>query len=602
MSGNSCPTVQPEGTSDLDPADPSVAKTSLQISNSGSIMPTRTIDWFPPEILLSIFECVIHLDLVADDGYGEVQRRCMGHARMVSRTLYGSTYVPTITPYGLTRFPTHALHGLTHVCKRWREVALNCPTLWTNIDNRVPAQMDAFFVRSRAAPISINLISRNFGDLASIMYRHGSRIKRLDVTVHKMVPSSRQPRLRCAVPLLECLTMVSTDNEAPLRLHDNAMAILDACNFGVKALALINVIPGVPRLALPQLTHLYLSGGSRTAVWGDAMHHLPAILAHTPALQHLHISNLRHRTTQADMSDAMQPVALPALRSLTCSKGWVTSALRLLELLELPENVLVRLDSLECQSPNTVIRSYALSPQTLAWLSSFTYLEVMSHNHDTLLIAHGSRPHSGLWIQAMCHNLMVDWVQWLTQLTTMFPLPSVTSLKISWHDEDLVRSLFRQFPLVTELVAYFNHEWMPGEGDCERVASDLYAALSEGNPPSCPRLETLILSYDAIPTALCIPQLVDAIALRKALGYPLRRFTIDTGHQHCKSEEDELQSTLRRVKAHVLESSDLSFGTGAFEFKMDERWTIPEAERWWQLPNDEKAANVFPIYGFEPRW
>ncbi|KAH9891333.1 hypothetical protein C8Q73DRAFT_792746 [Cubamyces lactineus] len=593
--------MQSQGISGLNPADACVAETSLQIPSSGT-MPTQTIDRLPPEILLSIFEWVIHMDLFDEDGSGETQRRHMDFDRMASLyTVHDADLVPICASYGLTHFPSHALHGLTHVCKRWREVAVNCPALWTNIDNRIPAQMDAFLVRSRAAPISINLTSVNFGDMASIMYKHGSRIRRLDVTVQGMAPSSRQPRLRCAVPLLDCLTMTSTNNAVPLRLHDNAMAILDACNFGVKALAFINVIPAVPRLALPQLTHLYLSGGSRTAAWGDGMHHLPEILAHTPALQYLHISNLRRRTK--DTSSTILPVALPALRSLVCSKGWVTSALHLLELLDLPENVLVRFDSLVGESPDTFIRPYALSSRVLAWLSSFTYLEIMCQNQDMQLIAHSATPGSGFWLQGECGDPEDDWIQWLTQLTMMFPLPAVTTLKVAYLSTDVIRGLLRQFPLLTELVAYFYDEWVQVEGDCEFVVSGLYAALSERNPPCCPHLQTLVLSYNMDPTRLCVPKLVDAIVLRKDLGHPLRKVILDTDSCHREqSEGEQVRDELRRAEAHTLEPPVLQFGTESFKLRFDERWTIPEAERWWRLPSDEQAANVFPIYGFAPRW
>ncbi|KAI0051988.1 hypothetical protein FA95DRAFT_1451575, partial [Auriscalpium vulgare] len=46
--------------------------------------------------------------------------------------------------------------AITHVCRRWRQVAIGYPLLWTNIDfSYGRAWTQAFLSRARSAPLSI---------------------------------------------------------------------------------------------------------------------------------------------------------------------------------------------------------------------------------------------------------------------------------------------------------------------------------------------------------------------------------------------------------------------------------------------------------------
>lgn len=53
--------------------------------------------------------------------------------------------------------PRYKWLRLTHVCHRWREVALNIPALWTEIDVTNPELVASFVARSRNLPLEISL-------------------------------------------------------------------------------------------------------------------------------------------------------------------------------------------------------------------------------------------------------------------------------------------------------------------------------------------------------------------------------------------------------------------------------------------------------------
>lgn len=49
----------------------------------------------------------------------------------------------------------HAWVKVTHVCRHWRDIALNFPSLWTSIYNKKPEYIHAFIARSQQAPLNI---------------------------------------------------------------------------------------------------------------------------------------------------------------------------------------------------------------------------------------------------------------------------------------------------------------------------------------------------------------------------------------------------------------------------------------------------------------
>ncbi|EAU82726.2 hypothetical protein CC1G_10631 [Coprinopsis cinerea okayama7 len=58
----------------------------------------------------------------------------------------------TLEAYGsLTAWTT-----VTHVCRQWREIALDCPALWATLTDAIPPRwLEAMLIRSKTAPLSI---------------------------------------------------------------------------------------------------------------------------------------------------------------------------------------------------------------------------------------------------------------------------------------------------------------------------------------------------------------------------------------------------------------------------------------------------------------
>ncbi|KZV69377.1 hypothetical protein PENSPDRAFT_753447 [Peniophora sp. CONT] len=93
---------------------------------------------------------------------------------------------------------------VTHVCARWRNIALSLPTLWSNINLDLPVCLvtEALF-RAKDAPLSLEGDLENFAD-------HGfpSLVRRArDITLKGGEGSEMEP-LYLYAPLLECVKLV----------------------------------------------------------------------------------------------------------------------------------------------------------------------------------------------------------------------------------------------------------------------------------------------------------------------------------------------------------------------------------------------------------
>ncbi|KAJ7135112.1 hypothetical protein C8R46DRAFT_1235211 [Mycena filopes] len=126
-------------------------------------------------------------------------------------------------------FPFHtALTGpcsptvLTHICRKWRDIALSTPTLWSAISLkavRLPFALaveiaDLWLTRSRSCPLSINIDCRS--DVSTFLpriFEEAARVEELglEITSFDLVPTSR------SMPMLRCLHLhIRVDQHSPL--------------------------------------------------------------------------------------------------------------------------------------------------------------------------------------------------------------------------------------------------------------------------------------------------------------------------------------------------------------------------------------------------
>ncbi|KAI0308659.1 hypothetical protein OF83DRAFT_1160366 [Amylostereum chailletii] len=75
---------------------------------------------------------------------------------------------------------------VSHVCRSWREAALGCPTLWTNVPLHGGAfWRNAFLARSRAAAIDVTApkVDREWYSVSTILSEHLHRVRKLSASI-----------------------------------------------------------------------------------------------------------------------------------------------------------------------------------------------------------------------------------------------------------------------------------------------------------------------------------------------------------------------------------------------------------------------------------
>ncbi|KAJ3522575.1 hypothetical protein NMY22_g11835 [Coprinellus aureogranulatus] len=111
------------------------------------------------------------------------------------------------------------LHWLrvTHVCRRWRDVALNCPVLWSKVSFFHPALTDMMLQRTRDGPIDIEFscAENTSNGLQAVFLKalsQAERLRTVELHVSRTSPitfSSILSRLETTTPNLETLVLNS---------------------------------------------------------------------------------------------------------------------------------------------------------------------------------------------------------------------------------------------------------------------------------------------------------------------------------------------------------------------------------------------------------
>lgn len=235
--------------------------------------------------------------------------------------------------------PTRFRHGyygwipaVTHVCRRWRDVALNAPVLWTNIRLMRAECVEAFLQRSQQAPLTVHStksLTPQEPDVVA-MFKHvlecAARIQELDIPIP--APEVDQTLGRHTFPQLNQLSLRvqkwGESREAlPYFLADGG----DVCPH-LNHLKISQYSFPVGRLLFsPSMKVLILDSCAADSTWADVFSSLRAM----PQLEFLSLSGSLPQTVAPIDSTALAsleggPVSLPRLRTLRLSASAVSCA------------------------------------------------------------------------------------------------------------------------------------------------------------------------------------------------------------------------------------------------------------------------------------
>ena len=133
----------------------------------------------------------------------------------------------------------HNWWNVSHVCHHWREVALNCPTLWTHISKLPHRWTEEFLDRSKTAPLKIRItvpyttqVSRWVTTVEKVM-QHAERIQELSLDLPGIHGEEILSKLSSPAPRLRTLRIAlgSSLSEQPLVLFDGDTPALRTLEF-----------------------------------------------------------------------------------------------------------------------------------------------------------------------------------------------------------------------------------------------------------------------------------------------------------------------------------------------------------------------------------
>ncbi|KAL1940576.1 hypothetical protein VTO73DRAFT_8011 [Trametes versicolor] len=540
------------------------------------------IDRLPPEIFSYIFEYVVQPD----------------SDRTVKSQKAATERIPEMW----------ALLALSQVCSRWRAIALQTPTLWTHVDNRHEATLEAYLTRSGTMPLRLHMFPGMPNERVDrLLQQHGHRVRRFDC-VEGPPWGHRSPDFPHS---LECLTVAADCDYLGDDEHEGVTHLCVVSH--LKALALQPFCSTIFGTSFPSLTHLYLSPFHERPPSEGVMQDLMDLLSNTPVLQYLHLSRLQMRSIFASISP---PVTLRSLRALTCLDSDVGAALRFLESLELPEDALVRLDGLQRVEGDLIddLRTCPIPSRDL--VESFDHLEVVTDENHLQVVAQGTR--SGLWIRAKSFvvsynvhppNSEDHWTTWVTTLGAMLSLASIRTLHICVLDPALLPELLPLLPNLVELAVRINPgSQMHSESTCQSLLERLYATLAAEESVCCPLLQVLAVEIPSdnpghfrlsgTPGKLGPDTALEMARSRSRMGAPLHRLALQL---HCESPTqrmetlEDFESALAPYREHVA-AVEVVYGKEPklCPFEMRDMWNADGAEEYWGLAPDDQPKYRLP--------
>ena len=219
---------------------------------------------------------------------------------------------------------------VSHVCRHWRTVALSCPALWSRLDVKAgsPELLEAFLARSRGVPLTVSYTGRVRGShltlpwseqeaIAMVLESHLQRTRSLSLTLGDGEQNTILTTLNGPSPLLKsleirCDTSYAVSHDAYTRVHE----LLHHPETRVRSLKLHHFAMRWPKVRLPHLTQLNITGGQSPVSPREDLRHLTVALASMEALEELVLDSAVTLPLDSALSDVTTPVVLPRLRTL----------------------------------------------------------------------------------------------------------------------------------------------------------------------------------------------------------------------------------------------------------------------------------------------
>ena len=243
---------------------------------------------------------------------------------------------------------------VTHVCRRWRQVALDDSTLWTPFLD-LPRNKDWItkrLSRARNAPLVLELDKSMGKDTLSLFTPHISHTRELFLRNLSFHPEIVQEISIQKAPILECLELEALDSLQMDNEHVGHLFFKGT----LPNLRILRISQSVfpwslfPRGQLTQLEVILIEEVSAVPSLGsqhDDLNQLIGLLVASPSLEVLTLHNCL--PTMLSESSARQTINLPRLSRL-CLRGSSSRVTNLFKMLKLPSSTSLRLN---CTSENT---------------------------------------------------------------------------------------------------------------------------------------------------------------------------------------------------------------------------------------------------------
>lgn len=315
---------------------------------------------------------------------------------------------------------------LTHVCRRWRRVALDMASLWTVIDEFSSASSSVLLARSRQMPVQVyikNMLSRSTGNA---LVAHGHRIRDLYLSIpkeHRSAIPSSVPEFPFDAMNLERLSITTDarpfDESRPIVNLDLSPALFGQPTPRLRMLVLRNMC-WLPDISYGNLTHLHITQGTPVSLVT-----VLTFLGRCTALEELILVDIYIASSAAVPLD--HAVTLPRLRTLVLGINQShLSMRRLIQYLILPPTATVRVTGVYAFRALSDLRPFPHLPFT----ETFDTLSV-DHSFGHLVVR-ASGPSSALFLDFKDYPLSSS-EQAIYLMQSIIPFGNILDIRYRAH-------------------------------------------------------------------------------------------------------------------------------------------------------------------------
>ncbi|KAI0709962.1 hypothetical protein C8Q76DRAFT_798735 [Earliella scabrosa] len=479
---------------------------------------------------------------------------------------------------------TPALLRMTHVCRRWRAVAIGYLCLWSRVSDRHRELLELFVARSYPIPLSLHLRSDTPG-LKHILSKCGRRVGRLDIHV-----SSHMPQVETLLTFdpasLQCLTITYDDEASPQEDESDPVLLFGQDRVLAKALAIHRGHHWLPTNLFPELTHLHLE------LTPGHIPHSPfyQLLSNTPRLASLFLCGI---TPPVGAAAEPSLLHLPNLRSVNMVLGCYATSMDILSRLA------IHPDASICLNEMLVINSPFFAPRRIGLVENVTYMALVVNDKTLHLLLEGPSSEFVLQGQFDTPDFADDWLDMLDAIVPLNRI-QVMDLFVGQAGDRLLSLLPKMLQLTRLHLRLDGVEPFVLEPILP-VAGFLFNTLTNVN--ICPQIA--ILTIDVINFAqhvhnFHVIMLTQLLKERDKLDLP-RLSTFYQPFADCASMQrtEALQPIWDFLGASINPGYNLTLnqtpGTpyGSFK-KAGTRCRASTGEAYWELDASLKSVYMFP--------